>query len=101
MQIFGAATQATTFMALAMHNSLNYYGSGKLLYAPIYDQYIHLNVVHDTATHTVYAYVNGQLSGTFADHGGTTHYFKCGLYGRPGMSARCESYIKNIRIYRK
>jgi hypothetical protein len=100
MQIWGAATQATTFMALAMHDSLNYYG-GKLIYAPIYDQYIHLNVIHDTATHTVYAYVNGQLRGTFADHGGNSHYFKCGLYGRPGMSARCEAYIKNIRIYHK
>jgi len=32
--------------------------------------------------------------------GAGTHYFKCGPYGREGMSARSDRYIRNIRIYR-
>ncbi|GAA4708399.1 DUF4386 domain-containing protein [Phytohabitans rumicis] len=42
-----------------------------------------------------------QFRASFADHGRATHYFKAGLYGRAGMSARCDAYLKNIRIYRK
>jgi hypothetical protein len=101
MQIFGASTQATAFMMMAMNNSFNYYTSSQVIYAPIYDTYLHVNVLHDTATRKVDVYVNRQLRGTFTDHGTATHYFKCGVYGRPGMSQLCDAYIKNIRIYRK
>ncbi|MER6003943.1 hypothetical protein ABT120_35625 [Nonomuraea angiospora] len=31
----------------------------------------------------------------------TDPYFKAGLYGRAGMSARSDNYLKNIHIYRK
>jgi hypothetical protein len=58
-------------------------------------------VVHDTTTRNVHVFVNRQFRATFADHGPATHYFKCGLYGREGMSARCDAYIRNIRLYRK
>ncbi|ADI04051.1 hypothetical protein SBI_00930 [Streptomyces bingchenggensis BCW-1] len=102
MQVFGAETQATAFMALAMNNSLNNYGKAdQEIYSPIYDTYLRLNVVHDTTTRSVHVFVNREFRVTFKDHGPGTHYFKCGLYGRDGMSARSDNYIKNIHVYRK
>ena len=101
MQIFGASTQATAFMALALNNSLNYYDSDRVIHSPVYDTYFRLNVVHDTAARVVHVFVNRQFRASFADHGPGTHYFKCGVYGRAGMSTRCDAYLKNIRLYRK
>ncbi|MEU0843717.1 polysaccharide lyase family 7 protein [Streptomyces sp. NPDC005962] len=103
MQIFGAATQATAFMALAMNNnSLAYYGkTDQVIYRPIYDTALRLNVVHDTAAGAVHVFVNREFQVTFKDHGAGTHYFKCGLYGREGMSARSDCYVRNVHIYRK
>ncbi|MFG2818692.1 carbohydrate-binding protein [Kitasatospora sp. NPDC048365] len=102
MQIFGATTSATTFMALAMNtDSLNYYDSATQLHSPVYDRWVHLNVVHDTAAAKVFVYVNGQLRKTFNDRGAGTHYFKCGIYGREGMSQRSDVYVDNIHLYRK
>ncbi|MEU8617453.1 carbohydrate-binding protein [Streptomyces sp. NPDC048623] len=101
-QIFGGATAATAFMTLAMNtDSINYYDSTTRIHSPVYDQWIHLNVVHDADAGKVYVYVNGQLKNTFNDRGDNTHYFKCGIYGRTGMSQRTDVYIKNIHLYRK
>ncbi|WP_265867760.1 carbohydrate-binding protein [Streptomyces sp. SKN60] len=100
-QVFGGATAATAFMALAMNtNSINHYGT-TLIHSPVYDQWIHLNVVHDAGAGKVYVYVNGQLKNTFNDRGDNTHYFKCGIYGRAGMSPYSEVFVKNIHLYRK
>lgn len=101
MQVFGASTQATTFMALAMDDSLNYYDSSQVIYSPVYDTYLRLNVIHDTVARAVHVFVNRQFRASFADHGPGTHYFKCGLYGRSGMSTRCDAYVKNIHLYSK
>lgn len=101
MQIFGASARATTFMTLAMADSLRYYDSAQVIHSPIYDTWLRLNVVHDTAAGVVHVFVNRQFRASFPDYGRATHYFKCGLYGRAGMSARCDAYIKNIHLYRK
>ncbi|MFJ8111647.1 polysaccharide lyase family 7 protein [Streptomyces sp. NPDC096132] len=103
MQIFGAQTQATTFMTLAMNtNSINYYDyAAQQIYSPVYDTIIRLNVVHETDTGNVHVFVNRAFRATFKGHGPATHYFKCGLYGREGMSARSDIYLKNIHLYRK
>ena len=101
MQIFGGAGWATAFMTLAMSNSLNYYDYNQVIFSPVYDTYLHLNVVHETASGRVHVFVNRQFRATFVDHGNATHYFKCGLYGRAGMAARNDVYMKNIRLYRK
>ena len=85
----------------AQSNSLNYYDTNQVIYSPVYDTYLRLNVVHDTVARKVHVFVNRQFRATFADHGAATHYFKCGLYGREGMSDRCDAYLRNIRIYRK
>ncbi|MFF0204640.1 carbohydrate-binding protein [Streptomyces sp. NPDC005017] len=101
-QVFGAASAATAFMTLAMNtNSINYYDSTTQIHSPVYDQWIRLNVVHDADAGKVSAYVNGQLKRTFDDRGDNTHYFKCGIYGRTGMSQRTDVHVRNIRLYRK
>ncbi|WP_431681346.1 polysaccharide lyase family 7 protein [Kitasatospora sp. KL5] len=102
MQVFGGATAATAFMALAMNSdSINYYDSATKLHSPVYERWTRLNVVHDADAGKVHVYVNGQLRNTFNDRGNNTHYFKCGIYGRTGMSQRTDVQIKNIRLYRK
>ncbi|WP_322726066.1 polysaccharide lyase family 7 protein [Streptomyces spongiae] len=102
MQVFGGSSWATAFMTLATHDSLTYYNyTDQVIQAPIYDTYLRLNVVHDTAAAAVHVFVNRRFKASYADHGRATHYFKCGLYGRAGMSARSDAYIKNIHLYRK
>jgi hypothetical protein len=100
MQVFGAPDRATAFMAWAMPDQLAYY-SGQTIYAPLYDRYLRLNVVHDTATGAITVYVNGVPRGTFQDHGQANHYFKLGVYHQKGMSDRCDVYARNIHIFRK
>ena len=100
MQVFGASGRATAFMAWAMPNDLSYYDQ-KEIYAPLYDHYLTLNVLHDTSTGKITVYVNGALHGTFQDHGDANHYFKVGVYHQKNMSARCDEYVKNIHIYKK
>jgi hypothetical protein len=100
MQIFGGMTSATSFMAWAMPDSLNHY-SGEVIVSGIYDRYFHFNVVHDVATRRIDVYVDGIKRGTFTDHGPATHYFKCGVYHQAGMTPRCDSYLKNIRVFKK
>jgi len=99
-QIFGAQGRSTAFMAFVMDDSLNHY-SGAAFYSPVYDRYIRLNLLHNTSTRQVTVYVNGQNRGSFADHGSANHYFKAGVYHQEGMSARCDVYMKNIRIFKK
>lgn len=100
MQIFGAPDRATAFMAWAMPDRLAYY-NGATIYSPLYDRYLHLNVVHNGASGGISVYVNGVAHGTFKDHGRADHYFKVGVYHQKGMSSRCDVYVKNIHIYKK
>ncbi|MGW6499481.1 polysaccharide lyase family 7 protein [Nonomuraea angiospora] len=102
MQVFGGATSATAFMTLAMNtDSINYYDSTTQIYAPVYDRYLRLNVVHETGPGEIHIFVDREYRTSFNDRGAATHYFKCGLYGRTDMSARSDNHIKNIHIYRK
>lgn len=57
--------------------------------------------MHETATGKVHVFVNRVFKATFNDRGDATHYFKCGIYGRAGMSARTDVYVRNLHIYRK
>jgi hypothetical protein len=72
--------------------------SSRPTYAPAYDRYLRLDVIHDTATGAVTVFVNGGARGTFQDHGKANHYFKLGVYHQKGMSDRCDVYAKNIHI---
>jgi hypothetical protein len=100
VQIFGAQGRSTAFMAWAIDNGLHHY-DGPAFYSPVYDRYVRVNLIHNTSTRRVTVYINGQNRGSFADHGSANHYFKAGLYHQTGMSARCDAYMKNIRIFKK
>jgi hypothetical protein len=100
MQVFGGATSSTSFMAFVVNNGLHHYSS-ELIFSPVYDTYLRLNVLHDTATHNIDVHVNNTKRATFKDHGAATHYFKAGIYHQTGMSARCDIYFKNFRFFSK
>jgi hypothetical protein len=73
-QIFGGSSWATAFMTLAMNtNGINYYDTTQI-YTPVYNTYIHLNVVHETDTGNIHVFVNRTFIKTFQDHGAGTHY---------------------------
>jgi hypothetical protein len=100
MQIFGSPNRATAFMAWAMPGGLSYYNM-QVIEPNVYDKWIRLNVVHDTATGLVDVYVGGQHRYQVKDHGATTHYFKNGIYHQPNMTPRCDVYYRDIRIFKK
>jgi hypothetical protein len=91
MQIFGAATHATTLM-------LHVY-EGRLTY----DRWIHLNVIHDVAAGHVTVFVDGERRLVAPGQGGKEHYFKFGVYKQSHHqpSHRMESHWRNIAIYTK
>jgi hypothetical protein len=100
MQVFGGSRTATGFMAFLTGNNLTHY-SGPTIVPNIRGRWFRWNVIHDTATHRVDVYVDGQRRGSYEDHGPATHYFKCGLYHQRNMTARCDAWFKNIRIFKK
>jgi hypothetical protein len=100
MQVFGGASSATSFMAFISGDSLTHYSSETIV-APIRNRWFRLNVTHDTATRAVVVYIDGQRKGSFTDHGAATHYFKCGLYHQRNMTARCDAWFKNIRVFKQ
>ncbi|CAL4985739.1 unnamed protein product [Urochloa decumbens] len=81
MQIFGAATHATTLMLHVYGGRLTYYHQlTKVLAEHVYDRWVRLNVVHDVARGNVTAFVDGERKLSAAGHGGKEHYFKFGVY---------------------
>jgi hypothetical protein len=100
MQIFGGSQTATGFMAWVIGNDLHHYGA-EVIVPNIKGRYFRLNVVHDTGSGRVDVYIDGQKRASYQDHGRGTHYFKCGIYHQRNMSARCDAYYKNIRVFKK
>jgi hypothetical protein len=100
MQIFGGSSSATSFMAWISGDNLTHY-SAETIVPNIRGRYFRLNVTHDTATRQVAVYIDGQHKAGFQDHGPATHYFKCGIYHQRDMSARCDVWFKNIRVFSK
>lgn len=98
MQVFGGSSSATSFMAWVTGNNLTHY-SNEVIAANIRGRYFRLNVTHDTASRNVDVYIDGQKKATFQDHGAATHYFKCGIYHQRDMTARCDIWFKNIRVF--
>ncbi|CAL4989413.1 unnamed protein product [Urochloa decumbens] len=104
MQIFGAATHATTLMLHVYGGRLTYYHQlTKVLAEHVYDRWVRLNVVHDVARGNVTAFVDGERKLSAAGHSGKEHYFKFGVYkqSRHQPSRRMESRWKNVAVYTK
>ncbi|KAK3411531.1 hypothetical protein EUGRSUZ_I00283 [Eucalyptus grandis] len=97
MQVFGASPHATTLMLRVYNGSLYYYRNPVLL-ENIYDRWFKLNVIHDVNASTVKIYIDGQLKMVAPGRGGTSHYFKCGVYEQDDGSYYMESRWKGIKV---
>lgn len=100
MQVFGGDPSATTLMVRVYDGNLYYYRN-EVIETNIYEKWFRLNVIHDVEGNNVKVYINGSLKFNGDGRGGTTHYFKCGVYGQVGESDYMESQWKDIKIYKK
>ncbi|XP_077239691.1 citrate-binding protein-like [Tasmannia lanceolata] len=100
MQLFGASGQATTLAMVVNNGTLSYY-LNSVLVPHIYDQWFRLNVIHDVGAGKVRVFINGGLKLEANDHGGTSHYFKCGVYSQRTPSYYMESRWKGIKVLNK
>jgi hypothetical protein len=74
MQIFGAATHATTLMLHVYDGRITYYHElTKVVADRVYDRWIRLNVVHDVAAGNVTVFVDGERRLEARGHGGKEH----------------------------
>ncbi|KAF8664805.1 hypothetical protein HU200_054530 [Digitaria exilis] len=104
MQIFGAATHATTLMLHVYDGQLTYYHDlSRVVAERVYDRWIRLNVVHDVGAGKVTVFVDGERKLNATGQGGTAHYFKFGVYKQSHHqpSHRMESHWKNVAVYTK
>ncbi|XP_077240075.1 citrate-binding protein-like [Tasmannia lanceolata] len=100
MQLFGASGQSTTLAMVVYNGTLSYYLSSVLV-PHIYDQWFRLNVIHDVGAGKVTVFINGVLKLEANDHGGSSHYFKCGVYSQRTPSYYMESRWKGIKVLKK
>ncbi|KAK7282381.1 hypothetical protein RIF29_11089 [Crotalaria pallida] len=101
MQVFGAThPRASTFMLRTYKGSLSYYRT-PVLVPNIWGRWFKLNVVHDVDASNLKIYIDGNLVHEFPGQGGTSHYFKVGVYGQNDASYYMESRWKGIKIFKK
>jgi hypothetical protein len=105
MQIWGAATNATTIMFYAKTNgTITYYrGDSPVIKTNANNVWWNLKVAHNTEGQgEIKVYVDNVLVNTFSGRGkrkdGGDFYFKCGVYGTTGYS---EARFRNIKIWEK
>ncbi|GMN33339.1 hypothetical protein TIFTF001_004100 [Ficus carica] len=80
MQVYGSSpNHATTLMLRVYNSSLTYYQS-LVLIPNIYNRWFKVNVVHDVEGSNVKVYIDRVLMYEAIGRGGTSHYFKCGVY---------------------
>ncbi|KVI03175.1 Alginate lyase 2, partial [Cynara cardunculus var. scolymus] len=101
MQVFGADPPYASTLMLRVYNGDLYYYRKKVVVHNIYNKWFRLNVIHDVEGKNVKVYINGVLKLKVHGRGGTTHYFKCGVYGQAHDSFYVESRWKDIQIYKK
>ncbi|KAK1423615.1 hypothetical protein QVD17_18920 [Tagetes erecta] len=101
MQVFGAKRPfSTTTMLRVVKNNLYYYNKHVIL-PNIYNKWFRLNVIHDVKGNTVKVYIDGVLKYEGPGRGGTSHYFKCGVYSQSDGSFHMESLWRDIKIFKQ
>ena len=101
MQVFGAGPKHDSTLMLRVYNgTLSNYQS-PVLVPNIYDRWFRLNVVHDVEASNVKVYIDGILTYEAPGRGGTSHYFKCGVYAQNNDSYLMESRWKGIKVLKK
>ncbi|HXA14441.1 MAG TPA: polysaccharide lyase family 7 protein [Opitutaceae bacterium] len=94
---------ATTFMLFVEPQdggSLYFYSKQQLAHN-VYDQWFHLNVIHDLGTGLVTVYLNNQKAFSTHDQQAGDYYMKTGVYGQAGETKKMEVFIKNLRLWSK
>ena len=100
MQVFGGSDRATTSMVRVYDGSLTSYRS-PVLASNIYNKWFRLNVIHDADAGRVQIYIGGVLKYEGSDAGGSSHYFKFGVYTQNDPSNYMESRWRGIKVFRK
>ena len=67
----------------------------------LYNRWFRVNVVHDVEGANVKVYIDRVLMYEAIGRGGTSHYFKCGVYAECDGSYLMESYWKGIKVLKK
>ncbi|KAI4305045.1 hypothetical protein L6164_028435 [Bauhinia variegata] len=101
MQLFGSDPPHATTLMVRTYNGLLTYYRGPVLIPNIWDRWFKLNVIHDVEASNVKIYINGVLVHEAQGHGGTSYYFKFGVYTQNDPSYYMESRWKRIRILNK
>ncbi|KAI3699209.1 hypothetical protein L2E82_43339 [Cichorium intybus] len=101
MQVFGSDPPHTTTLMLRVYNGNLYYYRKNVIFRNIYNRWFRLNVIHDVEGNNVKVYINGVYKFKAHGRGGTTHYFKCGVYAQDKDSFYMESRWKDIKIFQK
>jgi hypothetical protein len=100
MQIFGGSGHSSSLQLRVYHGKLMRYRF-ETVKSNIYDHWFHLNVIHDADTQQIAIYIDGAPVLSTRDFGGSSHYFKCGVYTQEDASDKMEARFKNIKIYSK
>jgi hypothetical protein len=101
MQIFGGGGGRASSLQLRVYKGELMRYHFETVKSDVYDHWFHLNVVHDTGTHRIAIFIDGVPILAAKDYGGSSHYFKCGVYAQEGASDKMEVLFKNIKIYSK
>lgn len=101
MQVFGAATEATTLQLRIIDGDLKYYNKN-VVAANVYNKWVRLNVIHNVGAAKVTIFIDGIQKLEMNDHGRDTHYLKYGAYAAlTGSSNYMESRWKGIKVFNK
>lgn len=101
MQIFGGSGRHASSLQLRVYQGDLKRYHAETVKSGIYDHWFHLNVAHDADTHKIVIDIDGVPVLSAEDYGGSSHYFKCGVYTQEGASDKTEVLFKNIKVYSK
>lgn len=79
MQVFGAATHAAWKLTVRKDGTLRA-EHGIVCASDVYGKSLRVNVIHNKSGGKIQVYVNGSKKVDRADEGGSSHYFKYGMY---------------------
>lgn len=101
MQVFGSSPRHATTLMLRIYNGSLVYYRDPVLVPYIYNRWFKLNVIHDVDNSNIEVYIDGVLVYVASGRGGTSHYFKCGVYAQNDCSYYMESRWKRIKVFKK
>ncbi|KAL5818624.1 hypothetical protein ACOSQ3_022508 [Xanthoceras sorbifolium] len=98
MQVFGASPPRATTLQLRVYNGSLAYYRGSVLVPNIYERWFRLNVIHDVDASRIKIYIDGILKHEASGCGGTSYYFKLGVYWQIDQSYYMECRWKGIKV---